>query len=289
MYTLPNAKINIGLRVVGRRPDGYHDLQTVFYPISLADSLEIKPAPHLRQPYEFILSGLPVPADGKPNLVERVFISMQEEFRLPPTSIFLCKHIPVGAGLGGGSSDAAHMMRLLNECYRLDISDAEMEQRLAAFGADCPFFVRNKPVYAEGTGNRFTPIKLSLKGTYIVLVKPPIHVSTPEAYAEIDRKLLNSQSSIPKLDLDIDSGIMPVNSQFSILKAWRTSVTNDFEPVVFARYPRVAAIKQTLYDMGALYASMSGSGSAVYGLFSRPIENAATVFPDCFTFSGTMM
>ena len=170
MYLLPNAKINIGLRVVSRRPDGYHDLQTVFCPIPLADSLEIKQSAHLRQPYEFILSGLQVPDDGKPNIVVRVFMAMQEEFGLPPTSIFLSKHIPAGAGLGGGSSDAAFMMQLLNDYYCLDLTAADMERRLAAFGADCPFFVCNKAVYAEGIGNQFTPITLSLKDFFIVLV-----------------------------------------------------------------------------------------------------------------------
>ena len=169
MYSLPNAKINIGLRVVERRPDGYHDLQTVFYPIPLTDSLEVKRANHLRQPYEFILSGLPIPGDGTDNLVVRVFKSMQEEFNLPPTSIFLCKNIPAGAGLGGGSSDAAAMMMLLNDYYQLDLTNAEMERRIAAFGADCPFFIRNKAVYAEGTGNQFSHIDLTLKGTYFIL------------------------------------------------------------------------------------------------------------------------
>ena len=274
MYLLPNAKINIGLRVVSRRPDGYHDLQTVFCPIPLADSLEIKQSGHLRQPYEFILSGLRVPDDGKPNIVVRVFMAMQEEFGLPPTSIFLCKHIPAGAGLGGGSSDAAFMMQLLNDYYRLDLTDADMERRLAVFGADCPFFVCNKAVYAEGIGNQFTPITLSLKDFFIVLVKPPIHIDTAEAYADVvPRK--------PEVSLRDQITGTPV-------RLWRNVIVNDFEPSVFRRHPQVAAIKETLYDMGALYASMSGSGSAVYGLFSHPVDNAAKIFPDCFTFAGSL-
>ncbi|MBP5361258.1 MAG: 4-(cytidine 5'-diphospho)-2-C-methyl-D-erythritol kinase [Bacteroidaceae bacterium] len=275
MYSLPNAKINIGLRVVRQRPDGYHDLQTVFYPIPLTDSLEVKRANHLRQPYEFILSGLKIPSDGRPNIVERVVMAMREEYNLPPTSIFLSKHIPAGAGLGGGSSDAAAMMLLLRDYYQLDLTDAEIEQRLATFGADCPFFVRNKAVYAEETGNKFTPLTLSLKDYYLVLIKPPIHVSTAEAYA----------------------GVVPRQPQTSLyeqilntpVKLWRNVILNDFESSVFRRYPQIAAIKQTLYDMGAAYASMSGSGSAVYGLFTRPVDNAATIFPDCFTFASKMV
>ena len=276
MYSLPNAKVNIGLRVVGKRPDGYHDLQTVFCPIPLTDSLEVKRAKHLRQPYEFILSGLPIPSggNGDDNLVVRVFMSMRDEFSLPPTSIFLCKHIPVGAGLGGGSSDAAAMMLLLRDYYELDLTDAEIEQRLAAYGADCPFFVRNKPVYAEGIGNQFTPIDLSFKGMYFVLVKPPIHISTAEAYAGVT----------PSQPLSSLKDVL----QNTPVKLWRNVVVNDFEASIFRRYPQIAAIKQTLYDMGATYASMSGSGSAVYGLFTRPVDNAANIFPDFFTFAGTL-
>ena len=274
MYSLPNAKINIGLRIVGRRPDGYHDLQTVFFPIPLADSLEIEEARRLRKPYEFILSGIALPDDGKDSLVVRVFLALQEEFDLPPTSIFLSKHIPAGAGLGGGSSDAAAMMQLLNDYYHLDLTTVDMEQRLAAFGADCPFFVRNKPMYAEGIGNVFTPVNINLKDKYIVLVKPDIHVSTAEAYAavtpcQLPNSLYDQLLSTP-------------------VQLWRNVITNDFEPYVFRTYPKVAAIKQTLYDMGAIYASMSGSGSAVYGIFGRPIDNAAKVFHDCFTFAASL-
>ena len=274
MYSLPNAKINIGLRIVGRRPDGYHDLQTVFFPIPLADSLEIEEARRLRKPYEFILSGIALPDDGKDNLVVRVFLALQEEFDLPPTSIFLSKHIPAGAGLGGGSSDAAAMMQLLNDYYHLDVTTVDMEQRLAAFGADCPFFVRNKPMYAEGIGNVFTPVNINLKDKYIVLVKPDIHVSTAEAYAavtpcQLPNSLYDQLLSTP-------------------VQLWRNVITNDFEPYVFRTYPKVAAIKQTLYDMGAIYASMSGSGSAVYGIFGRPIDNAPKVFHDCFTFAASL-
>ena len=274
MYSLPNAKINIGLRIVGRRPDGYHDLQTVFFPIPLADSLEIEEARRLRKPYEFILSGIALPDDGKDNLVVRVFLALQEEFDLPPTSIFLSKHIPAGAGLGGGSSDAAAMMQLLNDYYHLDLTTVDMEQRLAAFGADCPFFVRNKPMYAEGIGNVFTPVNINLKDKYIVLVKPDIHVSTAEAYAavtpcQLPNSLYDQLLSTP-------------------VHLWRNVITNDFEPYVFRTYPKVAAIKQTLYDMGAIYASMSGSGSAVYGIFGRPIDNAGKVFHDCFTFAASL-
>ena len=274
MYSLPNAKINIGLRILDRRPDGYHNLQTIFYPIPLTDSLEVKEAARLRQPYEFILSGLKVPDDGKENIVVRVFMALKEEFSLPPTSIFLSKHIPTGAGLGGGSSDAAFMMQLLNDNYHLGLTPSDMEQRLAAFGADCPFFVRNKPVFAQGIGNEFIPVDLSLKGMHLALVKPHIHVSTAEAYANV-------------------TPCQPQNSLYDQLlntpvKLWRNVISKDFEPTVFRRHPEVAAIKQTLYDMGATYASMSGSGSAVYGIFTRPVDNLAKIFSDCFTFADSL-
>ncbi len=275
MYTLPNAKINIGLRVTQRRSDGYHNLQTVFYPIPLTDALEIEPLKaSLDKPYEFLTSGIAIPGNPDDNLVVKVFLSLQREFDLPPVSIHLAKHIPMGAGLGGGSSDAASMMRMLNEHFDLGLTDREMEQRLASFGADCPFFVRNKPVYAQGIGNEFSSIRLSLKGHFILLVKPSTHVSTAEAYGGVVPQM-------PQTDL----GEMIENTP---IRLWRSCIVNDFEKTVFQHHPQLAAIKQTLYDMGAVYAAMSGSGSAMYGIFSRPIENAVKIFPDCFIFANRL-
>lgn len=272
MYSLPNAKINIGLNIVERRPDGYHNLQTVFYPIPLTDSLELKPT--TADEFEFLSSGLNIAGQSDDNLVVKVYKSLASEFDLPPVEIHLSKHIPMGAGLGGGSSDAAFMMRMLCEHFDLRLTDADMERRLAAFGADCPFFIRNKAVYAQGIGNQFTPIKLSLKGYHIVLVKPQTHVSTAEAYSAV-------RPEQPAHDLVETLTTSPIEE-------WRNLVFNDFEKSVFPLHPEISAIKQTLYDMGALYASMSGSGSAVYGIFNRPIDNAATIFPHCFTFASML-
>lgn len=270
MYTLPNAKINIGLYVVERRPDGYHNLQTVFYPIPLTDSLELKSLSSKGTNYDFITSGLSIAGNAQDNLVIKVYEKLAEEFDLPAVEIYLSKHIPMGAGLGGGSSDAAFMMRMLNEQFNLQLSDTDMEQRLAKFGADCPFFVRNNAVYAEGIGNEFSPLALSLKGYYIVLIKPQVHVSTAEAYSAVS-------PAYPEHNLIDTLMTQPIEN-------WRELVFNDFEKSVFSLYPEISAIKETLYDMGALYASMSGSGSAVYGIFNRPVEDVSSIFPDCFTF-----
>lgn len=274
MYSLPNAKINIGLNVVARRDDGYHDLQTVFYPIPLTDSLELKDASKWDDPCTLVLSGEEVGVPVQDNLVYKVFTSLQEEFHLPPTIIFLSKHIPTGAGLGGGSSDAAFTMVMTNERFGLGLSDTQMEERLTAFGADCPFFVENKPVYAEGKGDVFSPVSVNLKGLFLVLIKPAVSVSTKQAYANIS-------PVVPAVSLKDNIENTPVG-------LWKSVIKNDFEDAVFPSHPEIASIKATLYDMGALYASMSGSGSAVYGLFSFPVKNAPEVFPDCFTFACSL-
>lgn len=271
MLTLPCAKINIGLYVTAKRPDGYHDLQTVFYPIPLWDQLEINVLDEKeRKPFELRIGGKPVEGNPEKNLVVRVYNALKEEFGLPPLDIFLYKNIPTGAGLGGGSSDAAFMMKALNEQFALGLTEQEMERRVAAFGADCAFFVRALPAYATGIGDRLSPIALSLKGLYLLLVKPADFVSTREAYAGI-------VPAQPVTDLRTALS-RPVEE-------WRDTVGNDFEASIFAAHPAIAAIKHTLYDMGAAYASMSGSGSTVFGLFRRPVDEAARVFPDCFVYS----
>lgn len=270
MYTLPNAKINIGLNITGCRSNGYHDLQTIFYPIPLTDSLEINYLRNSDLAYELLTSGLKVQGSIEDNLIIKVFASMQKEFHLPAISINLSKHIPMGAGLGGGSSDAAFMLKLLNDFFSLDLTDADMEQRISSFGADCPFFIRNKPTYAEGIGNVFSPITISLKDYFVVLVKPAIHISTKEAYSKV----------VPKVPSEQLKDIVENTS----IEEWRNCVKNDFEEGLFITYPKLGIIKNTLYDMGALYASMSGSGSTIYGLFNRPVDDASAIFPDCFTY-----
>lgn len=273
MLSFPPSKINIGLYVTARRPDGYHDLETVFYPIPLHDNLEIKPLKGSNAPYALQTAGLKI--DGRPeqNLIVRVYEAMRREFSLPPLDIYLYKRVPTGAGLGGGSSDAAAMMTMLNETFSLGLSDEEMERRVSAFGADCAFFVRSRPCYATGIGDRLTPIGLSLRGYVLVLVKPAVSVSTREAYAGIAPRR-------PAYDLR-EALLQPVGK-------WRECVGNDFEESVFPAHPTVAAIKETLYDMGAVYASMTGSGSAVYGLFGHRVDEAERVFADCFVFQADL-
>ncbi len=269
MLKLPCAKINLGLNVVGKREDGYHNIETVFYPIPLNDVLEIKPLLEDGEE-EVLFYGMPGGDNPKDNLVYRVYDDLRKEFNLPPMSLYLYKHIPTGAGLGGGSSDAAETMKAINEMFDLGISEDEMRQRISRYGADCAFFVSGKPVYAIGIGNVFEKLDINLKDKYLVLVKPDESVSTKEAYSNLTpQKSGEDIRDILKDDLEL----------------WRGRLKNDFEPSVFARHPRIAAIKQTLYDMGALYASMSGSGSAVFGIFWLPVlADLTNVFPNCFTF-----
>lgn len=269
MLLFPHAKINIGLNVVRKRPDGYHDLETVFYPIPLQDVLEIRPLRNSNAPYAFQLVGPPLGIQPEQNLVVKVYVALQKEYQLPPLDIYLQKRIPVGAGLGGGSSDAAFMLKAINEMYDLGLSGSDMEQRIARYGADCAFFINARPAFATGIGDQLSPLTLSLKGLTLVLVKPDIFVSTKEAYSHV-------QPHEPEQDLK--------QLLSSPVEQWRDQVQNDFEKSVFTLHPKIAAIKSTLYDMGAAYASMSGSGSTVYGLFREPPMEAQSIFADCFVF-----
>jgi 4-diphosphocytidyl-2-C-methyl-D-erythritol kinase len=255
MICFPNAKINLGLNIVAKRPDGYHDIETVFYPIPLCDALEIVPAKTGQT--TFVQTGILV--DGKPenNLVIKALHLLKKDFDIPEADIYLRKHIPFGAGLGGGSADAACMLKLLNDFAGLHLSTTQLEEYAAQIGADCPFFIQNQAVFAEGTGNIFSPVTVSLKGYYLVLIKPDISVSTKEAYF-----LVKPQQPVFPLIKTIQ---LPVNE-------WKEKLVNDFESSVFALYPEIAAIKQKLYDQGAVYASMSGSGSSVYGIFENAVN-----------------
>lgn len=273
MIIYPSAKINIGLHVVAKRPDGYHDIETIFYAIPLQDALEIRPLKHSDAPYNLQTVGLPIPGEPADNLVVRVCEDLRAEYGLPPQDIWLDKRIPMGAGLGGGSSDAASMMCLMNETFDLGLSADEMERRMARYGADCAFFIRKRPCYATGIGEQLSPIDLSLKGMTLLLVKPVTAVSTREAYGGI----------VPhKPELDLREAVR------CPIEEWRGCVKNDFEDNVFLHHPEIAAIKATLYDMGAIYAAMSGSGSTVYGLFAHPHEEAESVFSGCFVFQHVL-
>jgi 4-diphosphocytidyl-2-C-methyl-D-erythritol kinase len=267
MITYPNAKINLGLNIVEKRPDGYHNLETVFYPINLQDALEVN---LLEGEEEFSLKVSGVPIEGEPenNLVVKAYRLLKKDYpEMPAIDIHMYKHIPTGAALGGGSADAAFMIKLLNDKFKLNLSIEKMEEYAAILGADCAFFIQNKPVFATGIGNIFEPIQLSLKGYYLVLVKPDIFVSTKDAFAHI----------IPT---------QPTQSLKEIIRmpveTWRATMKNDFEDSVFQKFPEIAAIKDKLYDLGAVYASMSGSGSSVYGIFREQVEFVDEIFSGCF-------
>ncbi|MBR1521736.1 MAG: 4-(cytidine 5'-diphospho)-2-C-methyl-D-erythritol kinase [Bacteroidaceae bacterium] len=269
MIVYPNAKINIGLNVVEKRPDGYHNLETVFYPINLQDAIEIKEIEDDVPACGYRLKVTGSVLDGSPedNLVVRALKLLKQDFDLPPVSIVLYKHIPTGAGLGGGSSDAAFTIKTLNERFNLGLSDEQMEDYCTQLGADCPFFIKNQPVFATGIGNVFHPIEMNLKYKQMVLVKPDIFVSTKDAYAKV--KVQHPEKQLPEL-------------LSQPIETWKDTVVNDFEMSVFSKYPEIAAIKDKMYDLGAIYASMSGSGSSVFGIFDDPVENVDEQFSGMF-------
>lgn len=268
MLLYPNCKINIGLRVVRKRPDGYHDLETVFVPIyGLHDELEVVRIQNseLRgQTYSFVQEGIAVDCPEDDNLIIRCYRNMAQKYlKIGPIAIRFKKNIPFGAGLGGGSSDAAHMAIALNELFELGLSKAQLAQEVAPLGADCPFFVYNTPCYAEGIGDKLTPIDLDLTGTRIVLIKPNEGVSTKEAYGGI--KLHPEVAGQMKSALCESNGRVLLCQQSGLF-------ANDFEDTVFPKHPVIADIKKRLQDAGAFYASMSGSGSTVFGLFENDTE-----------------
>lgn len=268
MICFPNAKINLGLNVVNKRPDGYHNIETVFYPIPVKDALEIVSANEL----SFTQTGIQVDAPMEKNLVIKALNLLKTQYDIPALEVYLLKAIPFGAGLGGGSADAAFMLKLLNDFCQLNIQPEELEKLAATIGADCPFFIRNTPVFATGTGNIFEPVELSLKDYHLCLVKPDVAVSTPEAYS-----LVTPAAPAQSLKEIINR---PVSE-------WKKLMINDFEQSVFTKHPVIGQIKETLYQAGAVYASMSGSGSSVFGLFENPIH-LKEQFSGCFVWEGQL-
>lgn len=253
MILYPNCKINLGLRVVRKREDGYHDLETIFVPIyGLHDELEVV----LAYSFSFEQEGIKVDCNQEDNLIIKCYRKFAKKYDLDsPVAIRFKKNIPFGAGLGGGSSDAAHMAIALNELFELGLSKAQLAEEVKELGADCPFFIYNVPCYAEGIGDKLTPIELDLKGTRIVMIKPEEGVSTKEAYSGITITG-EGLGDLGKL------GILGNLDKF----------TNDFEKTVFPLHPIIGEIKKRLLDAGAYYASMSGSGSTVFGLFKNDPE-----------------
>lgn len=293
MICFPNAKINLGLQIVSRREDGYHNIETVFYPIGLREALEIVPThpevtpattglasdtrdigsdekPSQPTPYRFFQTGDVIQGNEADNLVIKALKLISANKTLSPIDIHLLKKIPSGAGLGGGSSDAAFMLRMLNDYFRLRYSDTALMHLAARLGADCPFFIHNRPAFASGIGDILEPITLDLSSWFLLLVKPDIVVNTKEAYAMITPRQ-------PELSLK-EIVTKPVTE-------WRGVMKNDFEPPVFEKYPQICRIKQQLYDLGAVYASMSGSGSSLFGFFhSEP--DLKGMFKDHFVWSN---
>lgn len=253
MLNFPNAKINIGLNIISRRRDGYHNLETVFYPIKVYDALEIIEADVL----SFETSGIEIPGYANENLCLKAYDLLKNGHAIPPVKIHLHKQIPIGAGLGGGSADAAFFIRLMNEKFNLNLDTTAMESYARDLGADCAFFVQNKPVFAYGKGDEFSDVSLDLSGYYLVLVMPPVHVSTGEAYRGVKPSQVNN--SLKELIS------LPVGE-------WRTEIKNDFEESIFKNHSSIRGVKAALYEAGALYASMSGSGASVYGIFKNKVE-----------------
>jgi len=277
VIVFPNAKLNLGLHITEKRPDGFHNIETVFYPAHLCDALEMIPSEE--KGVQFTVSGLPLPGDPEENLVLKAVKLLSDtvtprrdlrgvypaesrasRYPMPDTAvafsggvnIHLHKVIPPGSGLGGGSSDAAYALKLLNDLWKLDLTNRELQDLARRLGSDCAFFIENKPVLASGRGDRFEPLDLDLTGYRIEIMVPPVHVSTPEAYGMVTprkpERLLREVIQLP-------------------VREWKGNLVNDFEEPVMKKYPLIREAKEELYHRGALYASMSGSGSAVYGIF----------------------
>ena len=276
MLTFPCAKINLGLNITSKREDGYHNLETIFYPVPLTDALEVKlmhddfPSD---EPCDLKITGNAVDCDEKNNLVVKAYTLLAQDFKLPRVHTHLVKRIPMQAGLGGGSTDGAFMIRLLDERFRLNMGIAEMERYASRLGSDCAFFITAEPSFGTGRGEVLEPVNIAeqnLQGYYIAIVKPAIAVSTREAFKQIIcRQPEHCCRDIVR---------QPVET-------WKTVLTNDFEEPAFKQHPELADIKQRLYDLGAVYAQMSGSGSAFFGLFRTDPQQLKNAFPACYTFT----
>lgn len=268
MITFPNAKINLGLNIVARRQDGYHNIETVFFPIPLNDVLEIVPTDGETS---LVCYGNKVDCPPEKNLVMKAYRLLQQRYDLPPVAMHLYKHIPDGAGLGGGSSDAAHALLMLNKLFELGISDDDLAAMAATLGADCAFFIYNRPMMATGIGDVLSPVDVDLKGKTLLLVKPSVGVDTRTAYSRV---------------VPTPSTVDLAHTIAQPVETWDGVLVNDFEPSVFAALPQLWLIKAQILDAGAQYAAMSGSGSTVFGVFNsdKLAEAAADTFADCATF-----
>lgn len=254
MIIYPNAKINIGLNITEKRNDGFHNIESIFYPLyKLTDKIEIKE----NKIFSITNSGINLNIKPENNLIYKSFKYLKDNFKIPNVSINLEKNIPFGAGLGGGSADASFVLKSLNKIFNLNLNDIKLKDIAIEICSDCPFFIENKPKFVYNKGDYFNEIKLDLSGYYIVLIKPDIFISTKEAYSYIKPKFRNFE-----LNNIINE---PINK-------WKDNIVNDFEDSIFKKYPLLNNIKQNLYNNGALYSSMSGSGSTIYGIFEKEIS-----------------
>jgi 4-diphosphocytidyl-2-C-methyl-D-erythritol kinase len=260
MIDFPNAKINIGLHITEKRPDNYHNIETFMYPVLWQDALEIVKS----SDNQCIISGLDIPPDGKENLCQRAYQLLKQDFDLDSVHIYLHKVIPTGAGLGGGSADAAFTLNILNKIFDLRLSYSQLEAYARKLGSDCAFFIQNRPQYCFQKGDEFTNLALSLKDKWAVLVYPNLAISSQIAY----RQVKPNATRAPLSELLLQSNF----------KDWAKLIQNDFELALFPQYPVLASVKSKLYELGAVYASMSGSGSTLFGIFEKAIE-AKKYFP----------
>ncbi|MCG8697822.1 MAG: 4-(cytidine 5'-diphospho)-2-C-methyl-D-erythritol kinase [Bacteroidales bacterium] len=265
MVVFPNAKINLGLNITRKRDDGFHEIESIFLPVDICDILEFVETDKT----SFESTGIEIPGEPMDNLCVKAWMILHETYKIPPVKIHLHKKIPIGAGLGGGSADCAFMFKALNDHFQLSIPGIQLEEYSAKLGSDCPFFIKNKPAWVTGRGEKLSPIDIDLSNYKILLVNPNIHVSTKEAY----------------------SGIVPQKPMKSILDfvansvdTWQNEVVNDFEVSVFNKYPAIEKIKNQMLEIGAKYASMSGSGSSVYGIFDKDVIPSMEIFNDFSVF-----
>ena len=274
MITFPNAKINIGLNIIEKRDDGFHNLQSCFYPVGLCDALEVVENTEAgAERITITTSGIEIPGDINDNLCYFAYHLVSQDYALPNVKVHLHKHIPIGAGLGGGSSDAAFFIKLLNDKFELGISWGEMHHYARQLGSDCSFFISNKPSFAEGRGDEYESMKLDLSKHYVALVYPKIHINTGKAYGGVVPKM-------PERSLEDDLLNLPIEQ-------WKEYIHNDFENSIFSQHSEIKAIKEKIYSKGAVYASMSGSGSAVFGIFDSA-TNLKEEFEGCFVWEGKL-
>lgn len=267
MIFFPNAKINLGLNILKKRDDGFHDIETLMIPVSLCDSLEFIKS----EDFSFTSSGIVLDVNSDNNLCTKAYELLKKTYPLPPVSIHLHKAIPTGAGLGGGSADAAFLLNSLNNYFNLNISNKDLKNFSATLGSDCPFFIDNKPCMAYGRGEILETFDIDLTKYKIVVIHPSIHVNTAWAY-----KNSTPESNRRALKSLLDS--TPITN-------WKNIIRNDFETVVFSVYPEIKDLKDKMYHLGAIYASMTGSGSAVYGIFENNNEDYTKHF-SCFVWQG---